>query len=143
MNRRAILAIPLLAAALGTVIVFAATAARGDDPAAALAAALGLGSGPIVGAVLGGLLGAWLVIGGPRRVAATTGLLAGVAGLALVWRFGRAYLWVVDVVMNAVFGEGGDQYSGLAVFLVAIPLFRTIASVAEAATRRLLKGTPT
>lgn len=142
MNKRAVVAIPLLAAALGAVIVFAATAAHGEDPAATLAAALGLGSGPIVGALLGLVLGAWLVLGGERRVAATTGFFLGVAGLAFAWRFGRGYLWVVDVVMNAVFGEGGSQYSGLALFLVAIPLLRTIASVGEAATRRLLKRTP-
>ena len=55
-----------------------------------------------------------------------------------LWRSVQPSIWVVDVVLNEVFGEGGDLYSGLAVFLVAIPLFRLISGFAGGLVSRLV-----
>ena len=118
----------VLSTAVGALVVLTTRVLSGHDPAATLASTLGLRSGVVLGALLGGILGAWLTLGGARRVAATAGFLLGTAFLYGMWLIAEPALWVVDVVMEAVFGEGGEQYSGLVLFLIAFPLFRTIAS---------------
>jgi len=108
------------------------------DPAATLATTLGLGSGVVLGALLGGLFGVWLVLGGRRRLATTAGFFIGIAVILAAWRLAQPSMWMVDIVMREVFGEGGDQYSGFALFLIAIPLLRTIAGSAAAFVGGLL-----
>jgi len=110
----------------------------GADPAAKLASTLGLGSGIVLGALLGSLFGGWLVVGPPRRVAATAGFLIGIGIILSGWRLAQPYFWIVDITMNQVFGEGGEQYSGPVLFLIAFSLFRTIAGSAADVVGRLL-----
>ena len=135
--RRAVILVAA-SAATGWIVVAIARGLAGHDPAAKLASALGLGSGVILGAVLGGILGGWLVIGGRRRVARTAGFLLGVAFIYGAWLGTRSNLWVLDVVMHEIFGEGGEQYSALVLFLIAIPLFRTVAGVGTGLVGSLL-----
>ncbi len=40
--------------------------------------------------------------------------------------------------MHEIFGEGGEQYSALVLFLIAIPLFRTVAGVGTGLVGSLL-----
>jgi hypothetical protein len=129
----------ILSAALGGVILLAARGITGQDPAATLAASLGLGSGPLLGALLGGLLGGWLALGGPRRIAGTAGLLVGLAFIFYAWRLARPYLWVLDIALREILGEGGQIYSGLVLFLIAIPLFRRVAGLAAGLAARGLE----
>ncbi len=124
--------------AVGGLVMVVSTLVLSGDPAANLAATLGLGSGIALGALLGGLFGGWLALGGLRRLAATCGFFVAVGLTLAAWNTGRPYLWAVDVVMNAVFGEGGDLYSTLVIILIAIPIFRTIASAAAALLSGLL-----
>lgn len=129
----------LASSAVGGLIMAVVGRMAGNDPAGTLASTLGLGSGVILGAILGGLLGAWLVLGGRKRIAATAGFLLAVVFLFGVWRVAESYVWVVDVVLNEVFGEGGEQYSGLVLFVIAVPLFRAVAGAGRGLVGRLLE----
>ncbi len=96
----------------------------GGDPASASTSTLGLGTGPIMGGILGGIFAAWLALGGTRRVAGTAGALFAVLVVLAAWNVAQPSIWIVDVVLNEILGEGGELYSGLAVFLVpAHPTF--------------------
>ncbi|MEW6569277.1 MAG: hypothetical protein AB1449_14165 [Chloroflexota bacterium] len=139
-NRLRVTAVLTAASALvGALVMVVSAQVLGRHPAAKLASTLGLGSGMVLGALVGGLLGLWLVLGGAKRVAATVGFTVGIGALIAIWRIASPYSWVVAVVMNEVFGEGGDQYSGLVVFVLAIPVFRATAGAATSLTQRLIQ----
>lgn len=140
--KREALAVALASTGLGAAIIVLAGGIRGQDPAATLASTLGLGSGVVLGALLGGLLGAWLVLGGSTRVAATAGFILGVAFLYGAWLLAEPRLWIVDVVMMSVFGEGGELYSGLVLFLIAIPMFRAVSGASRGLVLSLLQRQP-
>ena len=125
--RRGTAGVVIGCAAVGGFLLAVARGLSGQDPAGTLASILGLRSGILLGALLGGLLGAWLALGGTRRVAGTAGFLLGAAFIFGVWSLAEPFLWVVDVVMQELFGEGGEQYSGLVPFFIAILLFRAVA----------------
>ena len=112
------------------------------DPAAALASTLGLGSGVVLGAVVGGLFGGWLVLGGTRRVSATIGFLAAIVVVLGIWRLVEPSLWIIDTVMNQVFGDGGEQYSGIVILYLGFLLFRTLQHAAAGLAAQLLARAP-
>jgi len=118
----------LASAGVGVLVMAVAGGVTGQDPAASLAHILGLNSGIPLGALLGGLFGAWLVLGGSRRVAASAGFFIGIGVVFAAWSLAQPYFWIVDILMNEVFGEGGEQYSGLVLFFIAILLFRAVAA---------------
>jgi len=124
------------------MIMIAARALADRDPAALLASTLGLGSSIVLAALASGIFGGWLALGGTSRIAAIAGFFAGIGAILMAWRLARPYVWVVDVVMNQTFGEGGDAYSGFVLILIAIPLSRTIARGASALAGRILEGRP-
>jgi hypothetical protein len=112
------------------------------DPAAALASTLGLGSGVVLGAVVGGLFGGWLVLGGTRRVSATIGFLAAIVVVLGIWRLVEPSLWVIDTVMNQVFGDGGEQYSGIVILYLGFLAFRMLQQAAAELAAQLLARAP-
>ena len=113
-----------------------------QDPAAALASTLGLGSGVVLGAVVGGLFGGWLVLGGTRRVSATIGFLGAIVVVLGIWRLVEPSLWIIDTVMNQVFGDGGEQYSGIVILYLGFLLFRTLQHAAAGLAAQLLARAP-
>jgi hypothetical protein len=116
-----------------------ANAITGRDLAGLLAATLGLGSGPILGAILGGGTGTWLILGGRRRIAGLVGIVCGLGAAIALWNVARGEMWIADAVLEGAFGAGADEYSGLAVVLVLVVLGRLVADVVAAAVRKLLE----
>jgi len=135
---RPIATLILAALVVGGLVMAVARLFLSRDPAAALASMLGLGSGVILGALVGGLFGCWLVLGQAKRIAATVGFFAGILVVVAAWRLAEPYLWVVDVVMNAVVGAGGDQYSGIVVLFFGFLAFRIVQRAATGLAAGLL-----
>ena len=63
---RVVAAVIMASLVVGGLEMAISRSALSRDPAAALASTLGLGSGVVLGAVVGGLFGGWLVLGGTR-----------------------------------------------------------------------------
>lgn len=91
-------------AGLGAAIVVIATQIGGGNPANHLADQLGLGSGVVLGAIVGGLLGLWLSLGGLARAARFAGWCAAIGLGVLLWALGRPVVWIFEVLMKALFG---------------------------------------
>ena len=110
----------------------------GADRAGHLASLLRLGNGIVLAALIGGMAGAWLALGGRRRVAGLIGLILGIlAGWAL-WRVGTPYVWVIDVILISTFGEGAQYFTGIVALALLYVLIRWVAIVCESAILRLL-----
>jgi hypothetical protein len=91
---------------------------------------------------VGGLFGGWLVLGGTRRVSATIGFLAAIVVVLGIWRLVEPSLWVIDTVMNQVFGDGGEQYSGFVILYLGFLAFRTLQHAAAGLAAQLLARAP-
>lgn len=128
----------LVGAAAGWLTMAICNFVAGADRARDLANQLRLGSGIILAAILGGVAGAWLALGGRRRIAGLIGLILGVlAGWAL-WRMGTPYVWVIDVVLISAFGQGAQYLTGIVALAVLYVLIRWVAIVCESAVLRVL-----
>jgi len=113
----------MLSAALGAAIMVIAARAAGSDPADLLAVRLGLGNGIVLGALLGGLVGLRLAMGRLPRVASFAGWVVAIALGALLWSIGRQIVWVLDVVLEAVFGPpaaGIGPFIGFGILLAVV-----------------------
>jgi hypothetical protein len=108
------------------------------DLAARLASSLGLGSGPVIGSLLGGLTAVWLVVGGPKRIAGFMGLTCGLAAAVGLWAVARANMWIVDVVLEGAFGPGASGFSTLAVLAVLLVAVRLVADIVAVTAGKLL-----
>lgn len=130
----------LAAAVIGGSAMAVARALTGQDRAAALAERLGLGNGIVLGALLGVLTGAWLALGGRRRVAGFAGLMLGLAAGWLLVRMGTGHLWVIDVVLTGAFGPPAREYTPLAALLLLYLVVRGVWGTAAAQLLALLRG---
>ena len=138
--RRWLAGLVIVAAAIGVAAMTAARAATGQDRAAGLAAQLGLGSGIVLGGLLGALTAAWLALGGRRRVAGFAGLMLGLAAGWLLVRLGLGHLWVIDVVLTGAFGEPARAYVPLAALLLVYLVVRGVWAACTARLLALLRG---
>jgi hypothetical protein len=110
----------------------------GTDRAGHLANLLHLGNGIIFAILLGGVTGAWLALGGRRRIATFIGLILGVLVGCVVWRAGTPYFWMIDVILISAFGEGAQHLSGFVVFAALYLLIRWVVAVCESVLIRML-----
>jgi len=78
-----------------------------------LASVLHLGNGTLVAALLGGITGLWLALGGPKRAARLAGTMIGIVVAWALWSNGGKYIWIVESFLLGVFGKGGVAYTGL------------------------------
>jgi MFS family permease len=118
----------LLGAAItGALAMLVANLLAGEDLSGRLASQVNLGSGIVLAAVLGGLLGGWLALGGRRRIAGLAGLLLGILAGMLLWRVGTPYVWVIDVTLTSAFGEEGRYFTGLAALALLYIIMRWVA----------------
>lgn len=137
-SRRAlrIAKLALVSGVLGLLVVSLSNALAGEDRVANLSEVIGLRSGAVLGGAIGALLGAWLGLGGSRRIASLTGLLAGLLALVIVVRALRPHAWILDTVMEGIFGENGGAYSpALVVFILILawrPLTRWVSNGVQA-----------
>lgn len=126
-----------LSASLGALIIWIAIAASGSDPAANLADQLGLGGGVILGAILGGLVGLWLALGGRERAASFAGWVIAIGVGAWLWSLGKDIVWVFDVVLEAVFGPSASGLGPFVAIGVLIALIRSLGRGLEYQARRI------
>lgn len=128
-------AITAISSGLGAAIVAIASQTSGGDPAKQLAAQLGLGSGVILGAIVGGVLGLWLSLGGLPRAARFAGWWAAIALGVLLWTIGGPAVWVFDVVLAAVFGPsavGLGPFIGIGILIAVVRAASgTLSSLSE------------
>lgn len=108
-----------LSAAASVLAIWLLAAFGGPAPSVFFAQQLGLGSGYLLAAILGGLLGLWLALGGSQRIAGFGGWLLGVLAGWLLWRFGRQHMGLIELVLRSAFGEAAAVYTSV----VALALF--------------------
>lgn len=126
----------LLSITTGTLAAWLLAAFGGPTPSAHLAQQLGLGSGYLLAAILGGLLGLWLALGGNKRIAGFGGWLLGVLAGWLLWRFGSPHLGLIELVLSSAFGPAAAAYTSviaLALLFAAVRLGGTWGQKALAA----------
>ncbi|HRQ92274.1 MAG TPA: hypothetical protein PLC52_05350 [Anaerolineales bacterium] len=109
----------LLSIATGTLAAWLLAAFGGPAPSTHLAQQLGMGSGYLLAAILGGLLGLWLTLGGNKRIAGFGGWLLGVLAGWLLWRFGSPHMGLIELILSSAFGEAAAAYTSV----VALALF--------------------
>ncbi len=90
----------------------------GEDRAGVLASVLHLGNGVILAALLGGLTGLWLALGGPKRASQLAGTMIGIVVAWALWSNGGQYIWIVESFLRGVFGKEGVAYTGLAATMI-------------------------
>ena len=90
----------------------------GEDRAGVLASVLHLGNGIILAALLGGIIGLWLAIGGPKRAARLAGTMIGIVVALALFNYGRGYIWIVESFLFGVFGKEGAAYTGLVATMI-------------------------
>jgi hypothetical protein len=128
----------LLGAGVGSLTMAICNLVIGTDRAGHLADLLHLGNGIILAILLGGVIGAWLAIGGRRRIAVFMGLILGVLAGWVAWRAGAPYFWMIDVILISTFGEGAQYLSGFVVFVILYILIRWVVAVCESVILRVL-----
>jgi hypothetical protein len=113
----------------------------GEDRAGTLANALHLGNGLIVAALLGGITGLWLALGGVKRAAWLAGSMLGLVVAFSVWSVGQRYTWVIEALLTGLFGKLGATFTPLVTTLILFSALRwatqTSALYLEAALRYL------
>jgi hypothetical protein len=130
----------LLGAGVGGLTMTICNLVSGTDRAGHLANLLHLGNGIILSILLGCVLGAWLAIGGRRRIATFMGLILGVLAGWVAWRAGAPYFWMIDLILISAFGEGAQYLSGLVVFAILYLLIRWVVAVCASVILRVLSG---
>ena len=113
----------------------------GEDRAGVLASVLHLGNGIIVAALLGGFIGLWLALGGPKRAAWLAGTMIGLVVAIILWSTGQSYVWVIEAFLVGIFGKGGAVYTGLVATMILFGAMgwttQTTAGLIEAGIKRL------
>ncbi len=113
----------------------------GEDRAGVLASVLHLGNGVILAALLGGIIGLWLAVGGPKRAARLAGTMIGIVVAWALWSNGGKYIWIVESFLRGVFGKEGAAYTGLVTTMILFGAMgqttQISAGVIEATIRRL------
>jgi len=90
----------------------------GEDRAGVLASVLHLGNGIILAALLGGIIGLWLAIGGPKRASQLAGTMIGIVVAFALFNYGRSYVWIIESFLLGVFGKEGVVYTGLVATMI-------------------------
>ena len=103
---------------LSSLLLFLLNLIFGEDRAGVLASVLRLGNGVIVAALLGGLTGLWLAIGGPKRAARLAGTMIGIVVAWWLWSNGGKYIWIVESFLFGIFGKEGVAYTGLVATMI-------------------------
>jgi hypothetical protein len=130
MNSRVITAI--LGAAIGALIMLVSSQLSGEDRGSQIASHLRLGNGIVLGSILGALVSLWLSLGGRKRMAGISAWMIAIAAGAGLWALGSPVVWVLEVVLTGIFGEGA---AGLAPFVgigLLIAIVRAIAGYSSA-----------
>jgi hypothetical protein len=128
----------LLGAGAGGLTMAICNLVYGTDRAGHPAKFLHLGNGVILAILLGGVTGAWLAIGGRRRIATFMSLILGVLAGWVAWRAGAPYFWMIDLILISAFGEGAQYLSGLVVFAILYLLIRWVVAICESVILRVL-----
>jgi hypothetical protein len=106
-----------------------------------LANVLHLGNGIVVAALLGGIIGLWLALGGPKRAAGLAGSMLGLVVALVLWSSGQKYVWIIEAFLLGLFGKGGAAYTGLVATMFLFGAMgwttQTTAGLIEAGIRRL------
>jgi predicted small integral membrane protein len=133
----------LVGAAAGGLTMAICNLVAGTDRAGHLANLLRLGNGIIFATLLGGVTGAWLALGGRRRIAGFMGLVLGVLAGWVAWQAASPYVWVIDVILISGFGEGAQYFTGFVVLAVLYVVIRWVGLVCESVLlRALARPTP-
>ena len=103
---------------LASLLLFLLNFIFGEDRAGVLASVLRLGNGVIVAALLGGITGLWLAIGGPKRAARLAGTMIGIMVAWWLWSNGGKYIWIVESFLFGIFGKEGVAYTGLVATMI-------------------------
>jgi len=117
-QNRFILSTSVTSAILSALLLTLLNFIFGEDRAGVLASVLRLGNGVIVAALLGGLTGLWLAIGGPKRAARLAGTMIGIVVAWWLWSNGGKYIWIVESFLRGVFGKEGVAYTGLVATMI-------------------------
>ena len=118
MNKTFFLSITFSASILSLLLLALLNFIFGEDRAGVLASALHLGNGIIVAALLGGIIGLWLTLGGPKRAARLAGTMIGIVAALALFTYGRSYVWVVESFLLGVFGKEGVAYTGFVATMI-------------------------
>ena len=110
----------------------------GIDRAGHLADLLHLGNGILLAALLGGATGAWLALGGRRRMAGFMGLILGVLAGWAAWLAGAPYVWMIDVILKSSFGDGAQVFTGFVIFAILFLVIRWVRAACESLLLRAL-----
>jgi hypothetical protein len=128
----------LVGAAAGSLTMAICNFVAGTDRAGHLANLLRLRNGIIFATLIGGVTGAWLALGGRRRIAGFMGFVLGVLAGWVLWRVGAPYVWVIGVILTSAFGEGGQYFTGFVVLATLYALIRWVGIVCESVLLRVL-----
>jgi len=108
----------IMSTSLGILLLALLNFIFGEDRAGVLASVLHLGNGIIVAALLGGVTGLWLAIGGPKRASRLAGTMVGLVVAVVLWSYGQRYIWIIESFLVGVFGKGGATYTGLVATMI-------------------------
>lgn len=129
------------ASLLAVTILFILNFIFNEDRAGTLARVLHLGNGVIVAALLGGIIGLWLALGGPKRAAWLAGIMMGIVVVLALFHYGRDYMWIIESFLLGLFGKDGATYTGLVGTMILFGALgwttQTTAGLIEAGIRRL------
>lgn len=125
-------------AAAGLLAVALLALLGGPPPSHTLAQHLRLGDGYVLAAVLGGLLGLWLALGGRKRIPGFGGWLLGLLAAWLLWRFGAPHTGLIELVLTSAFGTAAAAYTGVIAFMLLFTAMRLGAAKGKQALATLL-----
>ena len=112
-----------------------------EDRAGALASVLHIGNGIVLAALLGGITGLWLALGGPKRASRLAGMMIGLIVAWALWSNGGKYIWIVESFLLGVFGKDGAAYTGLVATMILFGVMgqttQMSAGMIEALIRRV------
>jgi len=115
---RFVLMVSFTSSILSSLLLFLLNFIFGEDRAGVLASVLRLGNGVILAALLGGLTGLWLAIGGPKRASRLAGTMIGIVVAWWLWSNGGKYIWIVESFLFGIFGKEGVAYTGLVATMI-------------------------
>jgi len=124
--------------AISVFLLFLLNLIFGEDRAGVLASVLHLGNGIIVAALLGGITGLWLAIGGPKRASRLAGTMIGIVAALALFNYGRGYTWIVESFLLGVFGKEGAAYTGLVATMILFGAMGQTTQISAGVIERLI-----
>ena len=140
-NSHFIIVTSITSALLSSLLLALLNFIVGEDRAGMLASVLHLGNGIILAALLGGIIGLWLALGGPKRASRLAGTMIGIVVAWALWSNGGKYIWIVESFLLGVFGKEGAAYTGLVATMILFGAMgqttQLSAGMIEAVIRRM------